>query len=407
MTAARLPETAPIFSCPQCHTPVRASDTACPACGINLALAAVLAEGYTRAIPTRAGAGRVHATAELPRFGEFLVGQGYITPAQLQAGLARQREAAALGAHQAIGQTLVAMGAITRERLDQAGIEQVRQLQNALEESNRQLERRVLERTEALQAAVRQLTELNQLKANFIANISHELRTPMVPIKGYSDLLLNGSLGKLSAGQVEAVEAIHRSAQRLETLLSQLIQFASSVKGKLVVSPTILHVPDLLDPLWDFFQPKAEAGAVTLARAVPANLPLALADGEKIYWVLYQLLDNAIKFTPAGGQVVLTAAAGPSRLRLSVRDSGVGISAENLKLIFEPFAQASDMPAQLGGQLVDGTGLGLALVKRIVEAHDSRVEVESQVGQGSTFSFELPLANPAAHPAAENAPAAR
>jgi signal transduction histidine kinase len=391
MPGARLPDTTPIFSCPQCHTPVRAGDTTCRSCGISLALAAVLAERYTRASLPGAEPGSSQPTAALPRFGEFLVGQGYITAAQLQAGLARQRESAALGEHQTIGHVLVAIGAISRDQLDQAGIEQVRQLQAALEENNRQLERRVAEHTQALRAAVDQLTELNELKANFIANISHELRTPLVPIKGFSALLLNSSLGALSEGQLEAVQAINRSAERLETLITQLIQFASSVKGKMVIRPSILHLPDMLDPLWDYFLPRAQAAGVTLECDVPASLPLARADPEKIYWVLYQLLDNAIKFTPAGGQVVLSAAARADRLRLSVRDTGVGISADHLPLIFEPFSQAVDG----AGQLVDGTGLGLALAKRIVEAHDSRVEVESQAGQGSRFSFELPLVHPA------------
>ena len=388
-----LAATTPIFSCPQCQTPVRAGDTVCRSSGINLALGAVLAEGYTRATlrvprPEPSGA---RGTSELPRFGEFLVGQGYITAAELRAGLDRQREAAALGVRQAIGHTLVAMGVISRERLDEAGIQQVRQLQSALEENNRRLELRVAERTQALQAAVQQITELNEMKANFIANISHELRTPLVPIKGYSDLLLNGSLGGLSDTQLEAVQTISRSGLRLDTLINQLIQFASSVKGKLVVNPTIVHVPDLLEPLWDYFQPKADAAGVTLVRDVPDGLPLALADAEKMYWVLYQLLDNAIKFTQRGGQVSVSATAGPASLRLSVRDTGIGISPENLARIFEPFAQSSGTP----GQLVDGTGLGLALVKRIVEAHNSRVEVDSQLGRGSTFAFELPLSRPA------------
>jgi signal transduction histidine kinase len=387
-----LPATAPVFSCPQCHTPVRAGDTVCRSCGINLALAAALAEGYTRAARNVPQAGQNGGrTAELPRFGEFLVGQGYITAAELRAGLDRQRESAALGVHQAIGHTLAAMGLITRERLDEAGIQQVRQLQVALEENNRRLEARVAERTEALQAAVQQITELNEMKANFIASISHELRTPLVPIKGFSDLLLNGSLGQLSTGQQQAIETISRSGVKLDALINQLIQFASSVKGKLVVNATIVHVPDLFEPLWDYFQPRAEAGQVILARDLPDSLPLVLADAEKMYWVLYQLLDNAIKFTPPGGQVCVTAAAGPASMRLSVRDTGVGIRPENLGRIFEPFAQAGGAP----GQLVDGTGLGLALVKRIVEAHHARVEVASQVGQGSTFAFELPLARPA------------
>ena len=392
MPASLLPETAPIFSCPQCHTPVRASDTVCHACGINLALAAVLAERYTRAtLPTEVDASDDPRTAELPRFGEYLVGQGYISVAQLKAGLAQQRESAALGVHKTIGQTLLSLGAITTQQLERASIQQVKQLQAALEENNRRLEQRVAERTQALQSAVQRLTELDELKANFIANISHELRTPLVPMKGFSDLLLNGTMGILTDGQFEAVETISRSALRLETLINQLIQFASSVKGKLVINLTLVYLPDLVEPLWDFFQPRADTAGVTLGLEMPNELPLARADAEKIYWVLYQLVDNGIKFTPAGGRVTLAAETRGSKLRISVRDSGVGISAEDQGLIFEPFSQAGDG----SGQLVDGTGLGLALVKRIVAAHDAQVEVESAPGRGSTFAFELPLARSA------------
>jgi signal transduction histidine kinase len=325
----------------------------------------------------------------LPRFGEFLVGQGYITPVQLRAGLQRQREAAALGAHKTIGQTLLAMGLISREQLELASIQQVKQLQAALEENNRQLEQRVAERTEALEAALRRLTELEELKANFIANISHELRTPLVPLKGFADLLLAGSLGTLSEQQAHAVETISRSAQRLEALINALIQFASSVKGKLVINPTAFDVRDLAAPLWEYFGPRAEDKQVALRQTWPDRLPLAHADAEKIYWVLYQLVDNAVKFTPAGGSVELSAEARPARLRINVRDTGLGIAPDRHGLIFQPFAQAVDKP-----ETFDGTGLGLALVKRIVEAHDSRVEVDSRLNGGSTFSFELPLATP-------------
>jgi signal transduction histidine kinase len=209
-----------------------------------------------------------------------------------------------------------------------------------------------------------------------------------VPIRGYADLLLNGSLGGLSDGQHDAVATISRSVQRLELLINQLIQFASSVKGKLIINPTMIHLPDLMEPLWDYFQPRADAAEVTLERAISDDIPLVHADAEKIYWVLYQLLDNAIKFNRPGGRVTVAAVTRANLVRLSVRDTGLGISPDHLQLIFEPFAQAADTQ----GLLVNGTGLGLALVKRIVEAHGARVNVDSHVGQGSTFAFELPLA---------------
>jgi signal transduction histidine kinase len=383
MTSAT--ETTPLFDCPQCHTPVRAGDTTCRSCGINLALAAVLAERYTRA--TAPFADRPTRTSELPRFGEFLVGQGLITGAQLRAGLARQREAAALGGQKTIGQTLVELGVLTRDQLEQAGVAQVKHLQAALEASNRELEQRVSERTQALEDALLRLTELEAVKANFVANISHELRTPLAPLKGYADLLRTGSLGELTPAQHNAVETMQRSVERLETLINSLIQFASSVKGKLVVHPTVVDLHDLAGPLWDYFEPRATDRQVRLRNTLPGGLPLAHADGEKVYWVLYQLLDNAVKFTPPGGEVTLSAEARPASVRVSVRDTGVGIPPERLRLIFAPFTQAVDEP-----ETYAGTGLGLALVKRIVEAHNSRVEVESRLNVGSTFAFELPLA---------------
>jgi signal transduction histidine kinase len=388
-TQPQLPQTAPLYHCPQCRTPVRAGDKICPACGVNLALAAVLAERQTLASqPTGAASGR----ADLPRFGEFLVREGYLSPGQLQTGLTRQREAATMGSAKTIGQVLLEMGVVTRDQLEVAGIQQVKQLQAALEENNRQLEARVTERTQALQVMLNKFAELEEVKANFVANISHELRTPLVPIRGYSDLLLSRTLGPLNASQHDAMDAISRSTRRLEALINELIQFASSVKGKMVINPTVIVVGDLTEPLWDYFGPRAAAGGVTLRQELPEGLPMVRADAEKVYWVLFQLMDNAVKFTPEGGWVFLRAEARPPCVRISVSDTGVGIPPEQLRQIFQPFHQA---PAE-AGQVVDGTGLGLALVKRIVEAHDSKVEVSSRPKQGSTFAFDLPIATPGA-----------
>ncbi len=386
-TQPQLPQTAPLYHCPQCRTPVRAGDKVCPACGVNLALAAVLAERQTLASrPTGAASGR----ADLPRFGEFLVREGYLSPGQLQTGLTRQREAAAMGNAKTIGQVLLEMGVVTRDQLEVAGIQQVKQLQTALEENNRQLEARVAERTEALQLMLDKFAELEEVKANFVANISHELRTPLVPIRGYSDLLLARALGPLNATQQDAMDAISRSARRLEELINELIQFASSVKGRMVINQTVIVVGDLTEPLWDYFGPRAEAAGIHLRQELPDSLPMIRADAEKIYWVLFQLMDNALKFTPAGGFVILRAEARAPRVRLSIRDTGAGIAPEHLGQIFHPFHQG----AAEAGQVVDGTGLGLALVKRIVEAHESKVEVTSRPKQGSTFAFDLPMASP-------------
>jgi signal transduction histidine kinase len=123
---------------------------------------------------------------------------------------------------------------------------------------------------------------------------------------------------------------------------------------------------------------------------MPTPLPLVLADGEKLYWALFQLLDNAIKFTPEGGEVTIQAALKEQHLRVSVRDTGIGIPRDQLNQIFQPFHQV----IQSESIPVDGTGLGLALVKRIIEAHHSKVEVESEPSRGSVFFFELPIVVP-------------
>ncbi len=384
-TKAPLPQTAPLYHCPQCRTPVRAGDKLCPACGVNLALAAVLAERQTLA---GRPAGTPLRMSDLPRFGEFLVREGYLSPGQLQTGLQRQREAAALGNPKTIGQVLLDMGIVTRDQLEIAGIQQVKQLQTALEENNHQLEARVAERTQALQVMLDKFAELEEVKANFVANISHVLRTPLVPIRGYSDLLLARTLGPLNASQHDAMDAISRSARRLEELINELIQFASSVKGRMVINQTVFVVGDLTEPLWDYFGPRAEAAGVSLRQELPKDLPLVHADAEKIYWVLFQLMDNAVKFTPSGGWVVLRAETRTPRVRISISDTGQGIPPEQWAQLFQPFQQL----AAEAGQVVDGTGLGLALVKRIVEAHESKVEVSSRLKQGSTFAFELPMA---------------
>jgi signal transduction histidine kinase len=377
------------FACPQCRTPVHAGDITCPHCGVNLALAAVVAERQVLAsMPVEAGK-PYEADIILPRFGEFLVTNGDITEAQLHAALARQRAEAARGAQKTIGQTLLEMGLVTRDQLDRASIQQVKQLQTAFHNIIGQLEEHVAQRTRELQQALQQLTELNALKANFIASISHELRTPIVPIKGYTDMLASGALGPLSEMQTNALKVVGRSVVRLEELLNALIQFASSVKGQMTIHPTVFVLSDLARRAVDYFAPRAAGKDIRLGLDLPPFLPLVAADGEKIYWVLFQLLDNALKFTPSGGEVTVTAEVRPARVRLSVRDTGPGIPPERLSAIFQPFRQLETAP----GQLVDGTGLGLALVKRIVEAHNAKIEVESGPGRGSVFAFELPIAS--------------
>lgn len=374
--------------CPQCRQPVKATDAFCPNCGANLALVAALAEREVLAtMPGASGAPTV-AEVVLPRFGEYLVQSGAITSAQLQAALVEQNLRVKRGETPSIGQVLVGMGFITRQQLEQTSIQQVRELQQALQDSNRQLEERVARRTQELQQALQKLTELNQLKANFVANISHELRTPLVPIKSYTELMLDGGMGPLTGDQRQSLEAMTRSIGRLEGLVNNLIQFASSLTGDMLLVQAPQAVGDLVTMTLNASEAKAAKKTVHLQTHLPEATPLVLADGEKIHWVLFQLVDNAIKFTPPEGTVTLAAEPRDNSVRLSVRDTGIGIPPERLPELFQPFHQLDGTSTRQYG----GTGLGLALVKRILDAHGSQARVESKPGEGSTFWFDLPIA---------------
>jgi signal transduction histidine kinase len=376
----------PTLTCPQCHARVESTDTHCPNCHVNLALAAALVERQYLASTPAPPSTPYLADLILPRFGEFLLENRYITDDQLQAALATQRARAAQGKSQTVGQILLEMGVVTREQLDLSSIQQVRQLQNSLQAQNRQLEQRVAERTRELQQAFRKLSELNLLKANFVLNISHDLRTPLMDLKGYVGLLADEE--PLSEDQLDLVKKTELAVAQLESQLSNLLHFAASARGEMTLNLAPFALPNLADRVLNASLPKAAKAGLELHSGVPDGLPQVMGDQEKIRWALFQLLDNAVKFTPAPGHVTLAAEALPDRVRVSVRDTGIGIAPERQAELFTPFHLLHDA----GEQRPSGAGLGLALVKRIIEAHDSRVDVESAPGRGSSFSFDLPIA---------------
>ena len=379
------------LTCPQCHAPISPTDVTCDTCGANIALVTLMAE---RAVLGHAAGGTgplppLSVEQLVPRLGEYLVRNGYITEAQLQNALARQAAAAAAPEGRVarrIGYTLIEMGFISRETLDKAVAQQIMELQSALIEANRSLERRVTERTAELEAALVKLAEFNQLKANFVANVSHELRTPLTQIKGYNALLSEGALGALSKEQKEALSITTRAIERLEQLVNDLIGYASTAKGELTLKRQPMSVASLVNEVMEKSIAKAQRKGLLLASEVPPDLPSVVADEEKLRWVLLQLVDNAIKFTGSGGGVTVQAARLGQRVRVSVRDTGIGIPSSRREEIFDSFRQLDGSPTRRYG----GTGLGLALVRRIVEAHGGEMLVDSEEGMGSTFSFTLP-----------------
>lgn len=322
----------------------------------------------------------------VPRMGEYLVKKGLVTAEDLQKALDYQQEEIAKGNTILLGQALVELKLIKRSQLDQAVTEQIIQLRSALQAANRTLERRVEERTAELQKALERVSELSQLKANFISNISHELRTPLTHIKGYLELLITGSLGKITEEQKHALQVSQQSTNRLEGLIEDLIMVSLASRGELSIKQEEVDIRRLVNLSVKSYGGKATERDVNLYAVVDEDVPFVQADSQKIAWVLGQLVDNGIKFTPANGSVVVSVTReGENLVIVSVTDTGIGIPSSKLEDIFEPFHQLDSSPTRRYG----GTGLGLSLVRQIIEAHGSMLEVQSTEGRGSTFKFPL------------------
>jgi signal transduction histidine kinase len=329
----------------------------------------------------------------VPRLGETLVKMGLLEEEQLRRVLNFQHARAAEGRPLLLGEAVVQLGLLDRPRLDRAITEQILSLRQALEEANRNLERRVQQRTAELQDALSRLSELNQLKANFISNVSHELRTPLTHLKGYVDLLADGALGELTEGQAQALDVCRRSTDRLQELIDDILVFSEASRGVLTLQLDAVDLAKLAGEAISAAERKARDHGIRLETALAPGLPPVHADGPKIAWALAQLLDNGIKYTGRGGSVSFSAQPEPEStglIRLAVSDTGRGIPPEQMEEIFEPFHQLDGSPSRRVG----GTGLGLALVREIVHAHGSRIDVRSVLNSGTTFSFTLLSNNP-------------
>ena len=372
--------------CPQCQQPLPGDARVCPGCGIDLALLSLLGEkAYLEGMPKFAP---MDTTPQwlVPRIGDFLTREKLITEKQLQEALKHQKEQSEQGQHVLLGQTLLQMEIVDRETLDRAITQQIVELHAALQESNRTLQQRVSDRTRELRNALERLTELNQIKANLISNISHELRTPLAHIKGYVELFIAGDMGSLSAEQTDAMAVIRRATNRLGTLIEDLIEFSTASREGLSLQLEHTELNGLIKGVLERSQAKAQQAGVVLNWDANSNLPDLKIDSERLSWVLFQLVDNAIKFTPAEGDIQVSAENNDLGVRISVRDTGIGISPDQLAEIFEPFHQLDGSPTRRYG----GTGLGLSLAKMIVEGHGAELSVESEEGKGTTFHFVLP-----------------
>jgi two-component system sensor histidine kinase BarA len=270
--------------------------------------------------------------------------------------------------------------------------------------SVRESYRELAEKRDQLQNAYDRLKELDRLKSNFLATVSHELRTPLTSIIGYSDMLATGLAGDLNGEQQEFAETIRSKGDHLLALISSLLDLNKLEQGRLTVERQPMDATALIREVARDLGPPAAKKGVTVEAEVNGPLPALRADPIRIRQVLFNLGENAVKFSPEGGRVRLSVepyeevaddddGAGlvllaPARagLRFSVSDEGPGIPEAEQAKIFDAFYQVDGSSTREHG----GTGLGLSIVHRLVVAHGGRVDVESTLGQGSTFHFTIP-----------------
>jgi two-component system phosphate regulon sensor histidine kinase PhoR len=232
---------------------------------------------------------------------------------------------------------------------------------------------------------ISRLKELERIRQDFVANVSHELRTPLTTIKGYAETLLEGALREEVAFQF--VQVIKRQSDRLTKIVEDLLTLSKIELKEFQLKIETLPFPDLAEDVLHYIQEAAEKKKISISLELPTPL-MVKADRHYLEQILINLIDNAIKYGREGGKITLSAIQKDQRgVEVSVRDNGIGIPKEDLPRIFERFYRVDKGRSQELG----GTGLGLSIVKHLVQTHGGRVWAESQLGEGSTFYFTLPL----------------
>jgi signal transduction histidine kinase/GGDEF domain-containing protein len=265
-------------------------------------------------------------------------------------------------------------------------------IQKVLEEKQRFI--RLRDFAGQLERANQELRRIDSMKSEFVAVASHELRTPLAAIKNAVQLLLKGTAGKINENQEKFLSMAERNINRLTNILNDLLSLSKIESGRIELKFENIGLKGIIELTASSLRPHADGKSLKIDVEISEPLPPVYGDPEKIEQILTNLIGNAIKFTPDGGRILITAqplshgekGGYGDRVAVSVEDTGIGIPPEHLDAIFEKFHQVE-------GSLhrsVSGTGLGLAITKGLVEAHQGKIWVESEMGKGSTFTFTLP-----------------
>lgn len=277
--------------------------------------------------------------------------------------------------------------------------EQRRRAEAEIRHLNQELEQRVLERTSQLGEANRQLAKQNEdlarasrMKSEFLARMSHEFRTPLNSIIGFSDLLAEEGEGPLGESYADYVSHVSEGAHHLLALVNDILDLSRIEAGRIDLRHEEFAAADAISEVLSVTGPLAESKRIELASEMPPMI-LAYGDRTRFKQILYNLLSNAVKFTPMAGRVQVSAEPDYGQIRFCVSDTGIGIPLEQQTAIFEEFSQLA--PASSG--VKEGAGLGLAITRRIVELHGGRIWVDSKLGEGSRFFFTIPAASTNEH----------
>lgn len=277
--------------------------------------------------------------------------------------------------------SLIAQGNLD-QKVDIKGVEEIKILARSFNRMAQQLQ----ESFAILESKNQDLQHLDKMKDEFLANTSHELRTPLNGIIGIAESLIDGATGNLPEATQTNLGLIVSSGRRLSSLVNDILDFSKLKSKNLELQLKPVDLRAITDLILTLSQPLAQGKDLELINNIPQDFPAAEADENRLQQILYNLVGNAIKFTPSG-TVKIFAESWENKLNITVADTGIGISEDKFERIFESFEQAEGSTARDYG----GTGLGLAVTKQLVELHDGEITVKSQRGVGSQFTFTLPI----------------
>jgi two-component system, OmpR family, phosphate regulon sensor histidine kinase PhoR len=231
---------------------------------------------------------------------------------------------------------------------------------------------------------------ISKMKSDFVSAVSHELRTPLTSIKGYASILMTGKLGEVAEPIKDRLEKINKHSDGLVKLINDLLDISRIEAGRVEMKFEFHPLQQIVEAVADMLVPQLRDKKIELVQDIAPDLKPVFVDASQIERVFVNLANNAIKFTPAGGKITIKASDAGEFIQVDISDTGIGIAENDLEKIFEEFYRVSN-PIN---ETVQGTGLGLSLVKRIIEAHKGKIWVKSKVNSGTTFSFTVPKRTP-------------